>query len=310
MFTNRTVFILGAGASWHYGYPTGEELVKKVMKRCELAEKFFDSSLQSVNQHRLAYLKDKGFGESIKPVLDKEWRFASDECKQLREKLKQVDPLVIDYFLGQNPQLQSIGDGQINLCHHIVLSKDKLSKQVGTTRRARATFTTLWRLISMRSRIDSCCRAPFSVGEFESNGLRLSKLMYDPTSSDQLMEDQIMTLMKSLTFTTVPKPGANPTHDRRAKIIERLEEQKLLLNDPAYKRTIGEEGRRTNRRRKATASVAMVASNIEWHLRVLRSRRIQAVGIREGQDGHRDSVTRQAALCHRYADHRCLKWRA
>jgi hypothetical protein len=26
--------------------------------------------------------------------------------------------------------------------------------------------------------------------------------------------------------------------DRRAKVIERLEEQKLLLNDPAYKRTI------------------------------------------------------------------------
>jgi hypothetical protein len=38
MFTNKTVFILGAGASWHYGYPTGEELVKQVIKRCELAE--------------------------------------------------------------------------------------------------------------------------------------------------------------------------------------------------------------------------------------------------------------------------------
>jgi hypothetical protein len=47
-----------------------------------------------------------------------------------------------------------------------------------------------------------------------------------------------MTILKSLTFTTVPQPGANPTLDRRAKIIERLEEQKLLLNDPAYKRTI------------------------------------------------------------------------
>src|SRR6202022_1873931 len=30
MFRTPTVFILGAGASWHYGYPTGEELVKKV----------------------------------------------------------------------------------------------------------------------------------------------------------------------------------------------------------------------------------------------------------------------------------------
>jgi len=31
MFNRKTVFILGAGASWHYGYPTGEELVRKVI---------------------------------------------------------------------------------------------------------------------------------------------------------------------------------------------------------------------------------------------------------------------------------------
>jgi hypothetical protein len=61
--------------------------------------------------------------------------------------------------------------------------------------------------------------------------------MYDPTSSINLMEDKMNTL-KSLTFTTVPKIGANPTLDRRTKVIERLEEQKLLLNDPAYTRTV------------------------------------------------------------------------
>jgi len=47
-----------------------------------------------------------------------------------------------------------------------------------------------------------------------------------------------MTALKSLTFTTLPKPGANPALDRRLKVIARLEEQKLLLNDPAYKRTV------------------------------------------------------------------------
>jgi hypothetical protein len=51
------------------------------------------------------------------------------------------------------------------------------------------------------------------------------------------MEDQ-MTTLKSLTFTTLPKPGANPTLDRRAKVIARLEEQKLLPNDPNYTRTV------------------------------------------------------------------------
>lgn len=47
-----------------------------------------------------------------------------------------------------------------------------------------------------------------------------------------------MAALKSLTFTALPKVGANPAMDRRTKIIERLEEQKRLLNDPAYMRTV------------------------------------------------------------------------
>ena len=47
-----------------------------------------------------------------------------------------------------------------------------------------------------------------------------------------------MTALKSLTFTTLPKLGANPVLDRRAHVIGRLEEQKLLLADPTYTRTI------------------------------------------------------------------------
>jgi hypothetical protein len=51
------------------------------------------------------------------------------------------------------------------------------------------------------------------------------------------MEDA-MTALKSLTFTTLPKVGANPTMDRRANIITRLEEQKRLVSEPAYVRTV------------------------------------------------------------------------
>jgi hypothetical protein len=47
-----------------------------------------------------------------------------------------------------------------------------------------------------------------------------------------------MTALKSLTFTALTKIGANPTLDRRAKVIERLEEQKVLLKDPNYMRTV------------------------------------------------------------------------
>jgi hypothetical protein len=47
-----------------------------------------------------------------------------------------------------------------------------------------------------------------------------------------------MAVLKSLTFTTLPQPGANPTLDRRLRVIERLEEQRRLVADPSYKRTI------------------------------------------------------------------------
>src|SRR6516164_6695667 len=51
------------------------------------------------------------------------------------------------------------------------------------------------------------------------------------------MEDE-MTLLKSLIFTTLPKPSVNPTLDRRTKLIARLEEQKRLLADPSYMRSV------------------------------------------------------------------------
>jgi hypothetical protein len=51
------------------------------------------------------------------------------------------------------------------------------------------------------------------------------------------MEDE-MTALKSLTFTSLPKPSVDPTLDRRAKIVARLEEQKHLLADPSYTRSV------------------------------------------------------------------------
>jgi hypothetical protein len=45
-----------------------------------------------------------------------------------------------------------------------------------------------------------------------------------------------MNTLKSLTFTTLPTHGGNPILDRRAKVIARLEEQKLILKDPNYTR--------------------------------------------------------------------------
>jgi hypothetical protein len=47
-----------------------------------------------------------------------------------------------------------------------------------------------------------------------------------------------MPVLKSLSFTAMPKSASDPVHIRRAKFIAKLEEQKLLVQDPSYIRTV------------------------------------------------------------------------
>jgi hypothetical protein len=47
-----------------------------------------------------------------------------------------------------------------------------------------------------------------------------------------------MASLKSLNLVPLPKTSSNPTLDRRARIIARLEEQKLLLQDSTYQRVV------------------------------------------------------------------------
>src|SRR5580692_5735301 len=47
-----------------------------------------------------------------------------------------------------------------------------------------------------------------------------------------------MPVLKSLSFTALPKSANDPIQQRRAKFVARLEEQKLLLKDPSHVRTV------------------------------------------------------------------------
>jgi hypothetical protein len=47
-----------------------------------------------------------------------------------------------------------------------------------------------------------------------------------------------MSNLKSLTFTATPKRDISPQQFRRARMIERLEEQKRLVGDPSYARLV------------------------------------------------------------------------
>jgi hypothetical protein len=113
MFENPTVFIRGAGASWHYGYPTGEGLVKEVIAKAHVARSYFGSILNNdtvENVHRPNYISRHSSGPPPGGVdMKEEWADASRECEDLIDRLTAVDPLVIDYFLGQNQHLGDIG---------------------------------------------------------------------------------------------------------------------------------------------------------------------------------------------------------
>jgi hypothetical protein len=47
-----------------------------------------------------------------------------------------------------------------------------------------------------------------------------------------------MPVLKSLSFTALPKSGNDPVQTRRAKFVTKLEEQKQLLKDPNHVRTV------------------------------------------------------------------------
>ena len=47
-----------------------------------------------------------------------------------------------------------------------------------------------------------------------------------------------MPVLKSLSFTALPKNGNDPVQTRRVKFVAKLEEQKLLLKDPNHVRTV------------------------------------------------------------------------
>src|SRR3974390_889893 len=51
-------------------------------------------------------------------------------------------------------------------------------------------------------------------------------------------KEDIMASLKSLTLTTLPQIQADPVMDRRNRTIAHLEEQKRLLQDPSYTRTV------------------------------------------------------------------------
>jgi hypothetical protein len=105
----NTVIVLGAGASWHYGYPTGEALVGDIIWCAEKLKHFAQSrratpfNLDAIPQ----FMSDIGFGPGT--YVEEPWVKLESQCDDLMTRLRTVQPLVIDYFLGWNKDLEQLG---------------------------------------------------------------------------------------------------------------------------------------------------------------------------------------------------------
>ncbi len=114
LFERPTVFLTGAGASRHYGYPTGEELVTEVRDLANQLEGVFKTL--SEYQHKpiakiaLDMPQLVGSGPAFYPneIVMKSWMAASEKCRRICENIDTQQPLVIDYFLDQDVDLQKM----------------------------------------------------------------------------------------------------------------------------------------------------------------------------------------------------------
>ena len=134
MFSRNTTFITGAGASCHYGYPTGETLVRSVKVKAKELESIIDKFKTQIAVDRFTsfssvvpitpdfILKKAGvdFGQSQEEIETQKRSLhyeiynnainaTLEECVSIQEKLDQVDPPIIDHFLNRNDDLKEIG---------------------------------------------------------------------------------------------------------------------------------------------------------------------------------------------------------
>jgi hypothetical protein len=137
MFKSPAVFILGAGASWHYGYPTGEYLVKKIIDKAKVASQYFSNSARASNNRLPEYLVAN---YSKAGSIEKQWLQAYQDCETLRAGLEQVNPLVIDYYLGWNTGLQKIGQ---LLIAWVILECEKQTTEIRCNYNRRESFKAI-----------------------------------------------------------------------------------------------------------------------------------------------------------------------
>jgi hypothetical protein len=110
MFNRSTVFILGAGASVEYLYPTGEQLVPQVTQWARAVAHYCDRSAQSddVNPYRPKCIL-RGEGRASATEIQQDWREAQKTFTRFASALAITNPPLIDHFLDSHDEFGVYG---------------------------------------------------------------------------------------------------------------------------------------------------------------------------------------------------------
>lgn len=112
MITTPTLFILGAGASKPYGYPTGKELRRQIIQN-------FSSDLNSLESH------------DFSTICDMPKRVIRDIAESFIRKFNLSDTQSVDLFLSRNSEYEIVGKMAI------VMEIAKAEKKVSFAKRSR-----------------------------------------------------------------------------------------------------------------------------------------------------------------------------
>ena len=106
MFERKTAFIIGAGASKHFGYPTNAELLSLVRDE---AAAIIDYNTRRPATYPMPQIVKQLMAEQTGTEANKAWKKFYNDCNELVNRIDLNRPIVIDHFLRDNPDLQVLG---------------------------------------------------------------------------------------------------------------------------------------------------------------------------------------------------------
>jgi hypothetical protein len=117
MFRKKTLLVMGAGASWHYGYPTGAELVSEVRDLARALQRYYNKRMNwgfNLGHMPRFMCGGENKGNVVHVGLENQfvkniWREEIKLLDQFITRLENSAPLVIDSFLGWNPHFARLG---------------------------------------------------------------------------------------------------------------------------------------------------------------------------------------------------------